>query len=151
MLLCLWHRLAAAARIQPLSWELTYAACAALKRPPPTTKRYKRTYSQNKNRLKYFKTIWLPKGKHYQRGRVDWEFGIGVYTLLCTKSSDKKDLLYNLGKSIQCSVIEYPVNTLGRYLRKNEYICVCMADSLCYTPETNSIVRHLYSNKIYKI
>ena len=28
----LWHRLAAAAPIQPLTWELPYAACETLKR-----------------------------------------------------------------------------------------------------------------------
>ena len=31
-LLCLWYRPAAAAPIQPLAWELQYAAGAALKR-----------------------------------------------------------------------------------------------------------------------
>ena len=31
----LWHRLAAAALIQPLAWELPYASGATLKRPPP--------------------------------------------------------------------------------------------------------------------
>ena len=30
-LLCLWCRLAAAAPVQPLAWELPYAACVALK------------------------------------------------------------------------------------------------------------------------
>ena len=33
MLLWLWHRLEAAAPIQPLAWEIPYAARAALKKP----------------------------------------------------------------------------------------------------------------------
>ena len=38
-LLWLWHKLAAAALIQPLAWELPYAAGAALKRQKTTRKR----------------------------------------------------------------------------------------------------------------
>ena len=29
-------------------------------------------------------------------------------------------------------------------------ICICIADSLCYTAETNTIVKQLYSNKDVK-
>ena len=39
-LLWLWYRPAAAALIQPLTWEFPYAACAALKRPNKQTKTY---------------------------------------------------------------------------------------------------------------
>ena len=40
MLLWLWHRLAATAPIQPLAWELPYAAGVALKRHTHTQKDY---------------------------------------------------------------------------------------------------------------
>ena len=43
MLLWLWHRLVAAALIQPLAWEPPYATCAALKRK-------KRKENKEKNR-----------------------------------------------------------------------------------------------------
>ena len=47
----------------------------------------------------------------YQRGNVgggmDLEVGIGIYMLLYTKLVGNNDLLYSLGKSIQCSVIIY--------------------------------------------
>ena len=39
-------------------------------------------------------------------GGMDWEVGIGIYTLY-TKPIYNKDLLCSLGKSIQYSVIAY--------------------------------------------
>ena len=55
----------------------------------------------------------------YQRGnlggRMDWEVGIGRYTLLYyTKSIGKEVLLYSSGKSIQYYVIAY----MGKELEK---------------------------------
>ena len=38
---------------------------------------------------------------------MDWEVGIGMYTLLYAKSVNNKDLLYISGKSIQYSGIAY--------------------------------------------
>lgn len=40
-------------------------------------------------------------------GGMDWEVGIGMYTLLYAKSVNNKDLLYISGKSIQYSGIAY--------------------------------------------
>ena len=42
-LLWLWHRMAAAAQIQPLAWELPYAVGAALKDQTNKTKAHKQT------------------------------------------------------------------------------------------------------------
>ena len=41
------------------------------------------------------------------RGRIDWEAGTGIYTLLYIKSIRNKDLPYRSEKSIQYSVIVY--------------------------------------------
>ena len=46
--------------------------------------------------------------------RMDWEVGIGIYTLLYTKLTGSKDLLYSLGKSIQYSVIAYMRKESGK-------------------------------------
>ena len=48
----------------------------------------------------------VTKGKTLGEG-MDWEVEIGIYTLLYTKFISNKDLLYPLGKSIQCSVTAY--------------------------------------------
>ena len=39
------------------------------------------------------------------RGGMDWDYGIGIYTLLYTKLMGTKELLYYKGRSIQYSVI----------------------------------------------
>ena len=38
-------------------------------------------------------------------GRIDWEFGIDMYTLLCVKQITNKDLLYSTGYTAQYSLI----------------------------------------------
>ena len=67
--------------------------------------------------------------------RMDWEVGIGIYTLLYTKLTGSKDLLYSLGKSIQYSVIAYMER---KSVKKNGYVWVCRVDLLCCTPEANT-------------
>ena len=47
-------------------------------------------------------------------GEMDWEVGIGRYTLLHTKSIGKEVLLHSSGKSIQYYVITY----MGKELEK---------------------------------
>ena len=47
-LLWLWRRLAAAAPIRPLAWELPYAACAALENNKQTNKRWSGKSSMRK-------------------------------------------------------------------------------------------------------
>ena len=39
------------------------------------------------------------------KGRMNWEIGIDIYTLLCTKQITNKNLLYGTENSIQCSVL----------------------------------------------
>ena len=66
---------------------------------------------------------------------MDWEVGIATYTRLYAKLIGNKDLLYSTGKSIQYSVIAY----MGKESKKKDgYMCICVADSLCYTSETNT-------------
>ena len=48
----------------------------------------------------------VTKGETLEGG-MDWEIGIGIYTLLYTKSIGNKDLLYSSGKSIQYFAIVY--------------------------------------------
>ena len=36
---------------------------------------------------------------------------------------------------------------MGIYVYVSIYICTCIADSLCYKAENNTIVKQLYSNK----
>ena len=59
------------------------------------------TYSQNRNRIKDFDTKPMVTKGEMLRGGMDWEVGISVYTLPYTILIGNKDLLYNLGKSIQ--------------------------------------------------
>ena len=51
----------------------------------------------------------MTEGETLREG-MDWEVGIGIYTLLYTKSMGNKSLLYSRGKSIQYSVIAYMGN-----------------------------------------
>ena len=40
-----------------------------------------------------------------RRGGMNWEIGIDIYTLLCTKEITNENLLYNAENSTQCSVV----------------------------------------------
>lgn len=70
-------------------------------------KRHKETYSQDRNSLSDFKTRLMVMQEEMLGGGMHWEAGIGMYTQLYTKSIGNRDLLYSLGKSIQCSVMAY--------------------------------------------
>ena len=60
-----------------------------------------------------------------------WEFGISRYKILCLGWINNKVLLYSTGNYIHCPVI----NHNGKeYVR----VCVCVRESLCSTPETNT-------------
>ena len=52
-------------------------------------------------------------------GRINWEIGIDIYTLLSIKKITDKDLLYSTGNCTQYSVTTY----MGRESRK-EWIYV---------------------------
>ena len=59
--------------------------------------------------------------------RVNLEDGINTYTVLYIKYITNKDLLYSTGSSTQCSVREIGMD-----------MCICITNSLCCTPETNT-------------
>ena len=61
MLLCLWCRPAAAALIQPLAWEPTYALGTGLKRDPPPKKKKIVSFSSDKSSLE---KVALDQGLH---------------------------------------------------------------------------------------
>ena len=67
VLLWLWHRLAAAARIRPLAWELPYAAGAALKS--------KKEINKNMDF-----DVWLAATAHL--GALS--LSLSTYTCMCT-------------------------------------------------------------------
>ena len=68
---------------------------------------YKRTYSQNRSRLRDFETKFMTTKGEMLGGGLDWEVGIAIYTLVYTKFIGNKDLQYILGKSVQYSVRVY--------------------------------------------
>ena len=69
--------------------------------------------------------------------RINWETGIDTYTLLYVKRVTNKNLLYSTGNSIQYSVMAY-MGKDSKKKKKRVDICICITDSLCCTPETNT-------------
>ena len=70
-------------------------------------KKYKRTYSQNRNRLKDFETkLMVTKREILMRG-INQEVGINICTVLYIKQITNKVLWYSTGTSTQQSVITY--------------------------------------------
>ena len=61
------------------------------------------------------------------------ELGINMYRLLHIRWVTNKDLLYSTGKSAQYSVI-----TCMRKEPEKEYIYICITESFCNVPETNT-------------
>ena len=74
------------------------------------------------------------------------EFGMDMYTLIHLKWITNEDLLDSTGTFSQCYVAAW----LGGVSGGSMDICICMAESLCCSPETNhlkvTIVNRLYSN-----
>ena len=64
------------------------------------------------------------------QGRVR-EFGVDMYILIQFKWITNKDLLYSTGNSAQCYVAARMEGSWGRMCT-----CICMARSLCCSPET---------------
>ena len=50
--------------------------------------------------------LWLPGSKG---GRINWEIGIDIYTLLYIKQITNKDLPYSTGNSAQHSVMTWKI------------------------------------------
>ena len=57
--------------------------------------------------------VWLPRWKEGGRG-MDWEFGVGICTLLHLKWINNKVLLYSTGNYIQ----SFGINHNGKYGKK---------------------------------
>ena len=69
-----------------------------------------------------------------ERGReINQEIGNNRYTLLYLKYVINKDLLYSTGNPTQYSVTTY----MGKEPEKKNS-CICITESLCCTPETNT-------------
>ena len=73
--------------------------------------------------------------KGVRGGRVDWEIGIDIYTLLICSIKDitNENWPYSTRNSLGCSG-----NLSGKKTQKRGDICIHKADSLCYTAETNT-------------
>ena len=63
-------------------------------------------FSKEKQTWRLLNQIYSYKGRNTEGGVV-WEVGIGIFTLLYRETFDSKDTLNSLGKSVQCSVIDY--------------------------------------------
>ena len=74
----------------------------------------------------------LPKGKG-GGGWINQEFGISRHKLLYIKQINNKVLLYSIGNDIQ-----YPVINWNGKEYEEEYVYLCITESLCCTLETNT-------------
>ena len=83
-----------------------------------------------------------------KEGRINWEIGIDIYTLLYIKQYIYTHYLYmcSIGNSPQYSVMAY----IEKNLKKQWICCVCVTDSICCTPEINKTLKINYAliNKI---
>ena len=71
---------------------------------------------------------------------INRELGMERYTHLCLRWITNKDLLCSAWNSAQCYVAAW----MGRGDWGRMDTCICMAESLCYPPETHNIVNGLY-------
>ena len=78
-------------------------------------------------------SLGLPKGKEAEVG-INQEFGISRYKVLYIKYINNKVLQYSTGNYIQHSVINH-----NRKEYEKEYVYTCTTESLCCTPETNTL------------
>ena len=74
--------------------------------------------------------------KRENRDGRKWETGIDIYTLLIlyTEQVTNEKLLYSTGNSVLWADLKV------REIQKGGNICIRMADSLCCTTETNTIL-----------
>ena len=92
------------------------------------------TYLWNRNRLTDLENeLVVTSGEGCSR-RTDWEFGIGMYTLLHLKWITNRDLLYSTGNSAQYYVTTY----MGKIIWNRIDICICITESLCCPLGTNT-------------
>ena len=99
-------------------------------------KSYKRTYLQNRNRLKRHRrqTYGYQKGKVGRRGGINQEFVINIYTLLYIKQISNKDLLQNTGNYIQYLIVTYSGKEFEKeYLYINKITLMANGNTLMAT------------------
>ena len=67
---------------------------------------------------------------------MNWEIATDICTLLilCINQITNEDLLYSTGNSVLCGDLN------GKEIQKRGDICIRIADSLCCTAETNTIL-----------
>ena len=75
-------------------------------------------------------------------GRTYWEFGTDMYTLLYLKQ---------ITNYIAQGTLPLCNNLNGKRIRKRTDTCICITESLCYTPETNTtlLILFQYKKKIF--
>ena len=81
----------------------------------------------------------FPGGEGWEEGIVR-EFGIDMYTLLYFKWITNKDLLYSTEDSMLHDSLD------GRGVWERIDTCICIAQSLCYSPETITALLIGYSS-----
>ena len=112
-------------RERQISYDITFTR--------DLNKGYKWTHRQNINRLTGVRNKFIvTRGENKGGEGINWEFGINRYNLLYIKWTHSKVLLYNTGNYIQYLVI----NHNGKEFKKEHLI----TESLCCTPETNTIL-----------
>ena len=71
-------------------------------------KMIQKTYLQNRNRFTDFENKFkVTKAQEMLGGGMDWDFGIGICTLLYMEWLINEDLLHSTGNSPQYSVITF--------------------------------------------
>ena len=90
-------------------------------------------FAKQKQRHKWRgKNVWTPKGKGV--GGMNWETGIGIYTLLCIKQITKENLLQSTGNAM--GMLCGDLNWKG--IQKTGDADICKAHSLCCTAASNT-------------
>ena len=76
--------------------------------------------------------LWFP----WRKGSIEmnWYIVTDIYTLLCIKWITSKDLLYSTGNSTSILCNEFH----GKRIYKRVDACICIIDSFCCIPETNT-------------
>ena len=115
------------------SYSLWYIAVTASSLTPPYIHSHCQTFKFLQSRARVLSLeneLLVARGEEEGEGIVR-EFWMDIYTLLYLKWITNKVLLYNIGNSVQCYVAAWMG---GVWWRMDT--CICMAESLCYPPET---------------
>ena len=89
----------------------------------------------NRNRLTDIENkLMVTKGEMWvEGGGINQELGMNINIILRIRQITNKDL-YVTGNSTQYSVINFK----RKESKKRMNICICITESLCCTPETNT-------------